>query len=236
MKQLTSLQKTGLTARRPDLWRPFAPLVLAVLFSAFFTHAAFGQNDETELIKRFSKKMQEMKMVKTTFSMTQKNIQDKVTNVQEGRLIFVENSYRLDFMGMETYFDGTTKWQYIPEANEVTVSSPTADESDILSNPPALFRDLDIRFKSRFLREFRRKGRTYCEFEFYPRNLQQPYVSLRLQLAKETLKPVKFRYQSKDGNIYTIDIKTFDLARQAAEQKFVFDTLAHPDIEIVDLR
>lgn len=196
----------------------------------------FAQNTNTELINRFSKKMQEVTSVNTTFIFTLENVQEKISDSHHGKLIFKDKKYVLELMGMETYFDGTTKWQYIKEANEVTISKPEGQEGNFLDDPTALFRDYDKNFKSKFRREFQQKNRTICEFDFFPKNLNLPYASLRLQIEKETLEPVMFRYQGKDGNNYIVKIKNFKTNQQPRDEKFVFDPQKHKDIEVVDLR
>lgn len=208
-------------------------------FTAVFTllsTMAFSQDANTKIIKDFSQKMQGLHSVNTSFSFTLENVQEKISDSHQGKLIFKDKKYVLELMGMETYFDGKTKWQYIKEANEVTVSLPQGEEGTFMDDPTALFKDYDKNYKSKFRQEFKQKNKTICEFDFYPKNLDLPYSSIRLQIEKETLDPVMFRYQGKDGNNYIIKIKNFKMNQQIKDEKFTFDPAKHKGIDVVDLR
>lgn len=209
--------------------------LLSIVF-ILLTSTVFAQDANVEIIKEFSKKMQELQSVNTSFSFTLENIQEKISDSHQGKLIFKDKKYVLELMGMETYFDGKTKWQYIKEANEVTVSLPQGEEGTFLDDPTALFKNYDKNYKSKFRKEFKQKNKTICEFDFFPNNLDLPYSSIRLQIEKESLEPVMFRYQGKDGNNYIIKIKNFKMNQQIKDEKFTFDPSKHKDIDVVDLR
>lgn len=209
-------------------------LIIAALLIPVHTIA---QDAETEIVNKFCYNMQNAKGVTASFTFTLENIQEKISSSYQGKLLFSDNRYILELMDMETYFDGTTKWQYIKKANEVTISTPMqTNEDGFLENPTALFKDYDKNFKTKFRREFSENKRTICEFDFYPRNLNLPYSLLRLQVEKETLNPVSFKYQGKDGNSYIITLKSFKTNQQHKTEMFTFDVKKYKNIEVVDLR
>ncbi|MEN6501372.1 MAG: outer membrane lipoprotein carrier protein LolA [Tenuifilaceae bacterium] len=184
----------------------------------------------------FSSKMLEASSINATFSLTIENRQENVANTQQGEILIKGNKYLLKIMGMEVYFDGSTKWQYIGEANEVTISTSGGELGSPLDDPAGIFRDYESRFKVRFISETRVKNRTLVEMDFYPKALDSPYVSVKLRFDKVSLEPVFIRYHGKDGTSYIVNISQFKTNVPAPDGTFTFDISTRKGIEVIDLR
>lgn len=211
--------------------------ILAILL-VFVPFCIFAQEnpDATQAVKDFSQKMQTVKTINATFTFTLENLQEKITDTHQGKIIAKGNKYILEMMGMEIYFDGITKWQYIKEANEVTVSKQTTSDGGFLDDPSKLFKDYDKNFKSKFIGEHKAKNRTIYELDFFPKDLNLPYSAVKLQFDKNTLEPVLIRYQGKDGNNYIIKVKTFKSNLPVRDDRFTFEPQKHKGIEVIDMR
>lgn len=211
-------------------------IILLLLF--FAPNYIFGQDnpDATKAVKDFSQKMQTVKTINATFTFTLENLQEKITDTYQGKIIAKGNKYLLEMMGMEVFFDGTTKWQYIKEANEVTVSKQTTNDGGFLDDPSKLFKDYDKNFKSKFIGEHKEKNRTIYELDFFPKDLNLPYSAVKLQFDKNSLEPVLIRYQGKDGNNYIIKVKTFKSNLPVRDDRFTFEPQKHKGIEVIDMR
>ncbi len=210
-----------------------------ILLLLFFTPIyIFGQENPnaTKAVKDFSQKMQTVKTINATFTFTLENLQEKITDTYQGKIIAKGNKYLLEMMGMEIFFDGTTKWQYIKEANEVTVSKQTTSDGGFLDDPSKLFKDYDKNFKSKFIGEHKEKNRTIYELDFFPKDLNLPYSAVKLQFDKNSLEPVLIRYQGKDGNNYIIKVKTFKSNLPVRDDRFTFEPQKHKGIEVIDMR
>lgn len=192
--------------------------------------------ESSQAVKEFSQKMQTVKTITASFTFTLENLQEKITDTHQGKIIAKGNKYILEMMGMEMYFDGVTKWQYIKEANEVTISKQTNGDGGFLDDPSKLFKDYDKNFKSKFIGEHKDKNRTIYELDFFPKDLKLPYSSVKLQFDKNTLEPVLIRYQGKDGNNYIIKVKTFKSNLPVREDRFTFEPQKHKGIEVIDMR
>ncbi|MBQ9470557.1 MAG: outer membrane lipoprotein carrier protein LolA [Bacteroidales bacterium] len=199
---------------------------------------AMAQADEgAKIAQKLSKKIQSAQSVSCTFSFTLENLEQKQTSTYPGSISFKGNRYVLNLMGMETRCDGSTKWQHIAEANEVTISTPEpASSGEFWSNPVAVFSQYDKDFKSKLRGELKVKGRTVYDLAFYPRNLNLPYSAITLHVDKETLTPVMLKYHGKDGNNYVIGIEQFKLNKPMPDTQFSFDPAQHKGIEVIDLR
>lgn len=189
-----------------------------------------------EVVHDFSIKMQNLKSLSAGFTFTLENVKEKITDTHEGKILVKGNKYYLELMGMEVYFNGTDKWQYLKEANEVNVSKPENVENGFFDDPTKLFKDYEKNFKSKFIGEKNQRGKELYELELYPIDLNAAYSILKLQFAKRTLEPVLIKYQGKDGNNYIIKIKTFKSNVPIKDDRFNFDVKKHKGVEVVDLR
>ena len=97
-----------------------AALTCSLTIFSFGQSAPLGK----DLVRLFSEKIQSYQTIKTVFAFTLENLQEGLTDTYDGTLSYKGKQYNLSLMGMEVYYDGETKWQYIPEANEVTISKP----------------------------------------------------------------------------------------------------------------
>jgi len=211
--------------------------LVLVIFTLISTSAVAQESqDAPQAFRDFSSKMLSYSSIHADFGFTIENLKEKVSDTQQGEILIKGNKYLLKIMGMEVYFDGSTKWQYIGEANEVTISTSGGEPGSPLDDPAGFFSDYESRFKTRFVSETMVKNRMLVEMDFYPKALDSPYVSVKLKFDKVSLEPVFIRYQGKDGTNYIVNINKFKINIPAPDSTFTFDVSAHKGIEVVDLR
>ena len=210
----------------------FFLLVVCLSFNVSGQNAPLGK----DIVNAFSVKMQNLTSLTAKFSFTLENLQEKITDTHEGEIVVKGKKYNLELMGMQSYYDGVTKWQFNKEANEVTISKPTVIEGGFFDDPTKLFKDYEKNFKSKFIGEQVVKGRNIYELELYPIDLKTPYSKLNLTFDKKTLEPVQIKYQGKDGNNYIILVKVFRSNVIVRDERFTFEPKKHKGIEIIDMR
>lgn len=213
---------------------------LAVVFLLVSTIGlvCFGQTAPLgkDLIKSFSEKMQSYQTINAEFTFTLENLQEGFTDTHKGVLNFKGKKYKLELMGLEVFFDGATKWQFIPEANEVTISKPSSLDGGFFDDPTQIFRDYEQDFKSRFIGERVERGVTYYEVDLYPEDLSVSYSIIKIVFKKNNLEPVSIKYQGKDGINYIIEVKKFTANTPIRDEDFVFNPAKFRGIEVIDLR
>ncbi len=199
---------------------------------------SFGQTAPLgkDLVKSFSEKMQTYQTIKADFTFTLENLQENFSDTHKGSLKFKGKMYCLNLMGMEVYFDGTTKWQYIPEANEVTISKPSTLDGGFFDDPTQIFRNYEKDFRSKFVGERVDRGVSYYEVDLYPEDLAVSYSSIKIVFKKNNLEPVSIKYQGKDGINYIIEVNKFKPNAPLKDDDFSFEMNKHRGIVIVDLR
>lgn len=189
-----------------------------------------------DVIKSFSEKMKSYQSIKASFTFTLENIKENISDSHEGKLLLKGSKYFIDLMGMEIYFNGTTKWQYIPEAKEVTISTPTTIDGGFFDDPSKIFSDYEKNFKSKFIGEKVEGGKSVYEVDLYPNDISVSYTIIKIKFSKENLEPQMIKYQGKDGNNYIIKVKKFKANALAKDEDFAFEPKKIKDIEVVDLR
>jgi outer membrane lipoprotein carrier protein len=207
-------------------------LIAGFIFASNAQTAPLGK----DLIKSFSEKMQSFQTIKADFSFTLENLQEGFSDTHKGDFSFKGKNYTLNLMGMKVFFNGTTKWQFIPEANEVTISKPTSLDGGFFDDPTQIFRDYEQDFKSRFIGEKVEKGVSLYEVDLYPEDLSAPYSIIKIIFKKQNLEPVSVKYQGKDGVNYIIEVSRFRSNVPINDTDFAFEPTKHKGIEIVDLR
>ena len=211
-------------------------LLPILLLSLYVTVNAQNAPLGKDVIKSFSEKIQTYNTIRATFTFTLENLQEGFSDIHEGKISLKQKNYFLDLMGMQVYFNGETKWQFIPEANEVTITKPTTVDGGFFDDPTKIFQDYEKDFKSKFVGERVEGNRGIYEVDLYPEDLSVPYSIIKLTFDKNTLDPISIRYQGKDGNNYIIDIKKFEPNVPVKDNEFTFDQSKFQNIEVVDLR
>ncbi len=212
--------------------------LLVLLSIVAISNLSIGQTAPLgkDLVKKFSEKMQAYESIKAEFTFTLENLQEGLSDTHKGSLKFKGKSYFLGLMGMEVYFNGETKWQYIPEANEVTISQPTSLDGGFFDDPTQIFRDYEQDFKSKFIGERVDKGISLYEVDLYPEDISVPYSIIKIVFKKQNLDPVSIKYQGKDGINYIINVKSFKANQNLKDVEFTFNQSKHKGIVIVDMR
>ncbi|HAB50565.1 MAG TPA: hypothetical protein DCE80_00050, partial [Ignavibacteriales bacterium] len=113
----------------------------AFLLVLFTTASLFAQQDPEakKILDKLSAKTKSFKNIQIEFKIDYINLKDDYKNSSLGTIVLQNDKYKLDFMGIESFYDGKTLYSYIVESNEVNISEPDTDDTDILSNPKQIF-------------------------------------------------------------------------------------------------
>ena len=150
--------------------------------------------------------------------------------VQSGVCAINGKKTYVKFAGMETFFDGTTQWVFMPDNNEVSVSEPTPAEQRE-SNPLLMVRDYAQTHRVGFDEDTDAENFMVC---LYPTIAKQvEYFRIKLSIDKKTyaLRRIEFCQRNADRIVLTIDSQQ----PLPKEFQFVFDPKQHPDVEVNDL-
>jgi len=211
-------------------------VIALVTFAFYFESQAQSAPLGKDVVKNFSEKLQTYSSLKSSFTFTLENLQEGFTDTHEGTILLKQKKYFLNLMGMQVFFDGETKWQFIPEANEVTISKPTSIDGGFFDDPTKIFQSYEKDFKSKLIGEKVENNRGIYEVDLYPEDLSVPYSIIKLHFDKRTFDPISIKYQGKDGNNYIISINKFEGNFPVKDEDFIFDPAKFSNVEVVDLR
>jgi outer membrane lipoprotein carrier protein len=213
--------------------------ILFIITGLITANFAFSQKDPAAQVHldKVAEKSKSAEALSVTFEYEMQDMKENQMNFsQSGKAILSGNKYKIIMDGSEIYFDGSTLFNYIPDANEVTISKPDPDYDDVfLSNPSRIFTLYTEDFKYRLLREFDESGENLVEIDLIPEDLDQSYSRIRLHIDKNSHEIVRAKLFEKMGGRYTIQFKNYKLLNGLKENTFSFDTSTHPDIHVIDM-
>ena len=206
------------------------PLFLLFPSQAQITHNSQGQLDQnaTDILKKASARFQQNVAFNVTATILDGN--KKQLAKQNAQVRYFKGKYHLTVEGQELISDGNVVWQWNKQANEVTVSTLSTDDIDLL-NPGRLLENYQRSFKAKYIRTDE-DGTAIIDLT--PRSTRS-YHKIRLFIREDDGLLRRIEVQKYDSGREIYDISDFKRASNAASQ-FTFDPAKHPGVEVIDMR
>lgn len=208
--------------------------ILIILACALVAAPAWVRADERakEILDKAVEALRAYPAVEVDFDLTMVNEAEDIREKHSGKAFMKGDMYRVDVMDTENYFDGELIYTYMPEAGEVNIKYPEEDEEEML-NPTILFDIHNERFDQRLVEE--KDGRAYVELT--PKEEHHQIAKIGVWVDTKANRVEEVTSFGKDGNNVVVTIKSLKKPdKELADSFFKFDTEAHPDVEVVDLR
>lgn len=172
--------------------------------------------------------------VKIVFTTTIEAASSKKKNNVSGTLVVMGNKFRLTMNGTEAYFDGKTQWVFVPESNEVTISTISARDQKQMNPLSVLSQYRGKDTKIMYSREASTSA-SQVAIDLFPTSKSANEFRILVKLDKRTNAPQTLQLFGRDGSKTTVIIKLFQ--KISADNKcFTFDLKAHPKVSVNDLR
>lgn len=212
--------------------------LLSIITLIIFAFPSFAQDEETakQILDDFSSRLNSFSSVKADFTFTDINLREQTNDSYEGNVTFKGDKFRLNVLETETWFNGKTLWNFLPDVNEVNVSEPDQEDDVILYNPFKLFTSPEARFKYGFRGELSEGGEPVYEIDLIPLDLEQEYSRIRIRILKLSMDLLSVKYFRKDGNNYLIEMSNLSTNIDLPDSHFSFRVSEHPGVEVIDLR
>jgi outer membrane lipoprotein-sorting protein len=210
-------------------------LVSALIVITGFT---FAQDPKAkEILDKLSQTNKSYQTVQIDFSFTLNNPKNNTTETNEGWVALKGKSYRLHMpaLGMDLFSDGAATWSYLTESNEVNISENEAN-SDAALNPANLFTIYEKGFNYTYAGEENFNGKAVFVIDLVPENKTKEYTKVRLFIDKTKYQILKAISYNKDGNTYTLVLKSIKTNQNLADDFFKFDPAKYPKVQINDMR
>jgi len=210
--------------------------IICFLFIGMLSFNLSAQNSKAKtILDQVSAKNKEYTSIMADFTFTMDNEEEDIHEVSEGNIILKGDKYRLKLMGVDTYFDGTTMYSYLIDADEVNIKEPDEDDDEAL-NPAKIFSIYESGFTYKYVNEEKNTKGNYHIIDLFPNNTDKGFSSIRLRINAKTNQIESLKSIGKDGNNISIVLKKLTPNLSYSSTDFVFDTKANPDVEVNDMR
>lgn len=207
---------------------------LALLLCTILTIQSFAQADNRAktILDKAVATIKALPAVEIVFELSMINTAEHIQETHPGKAYMKNSMYRIDVMDTENYFDGEIIYTYMPEAGEVNIKNPDDNEDEML-NPTILFDIHNQKFEQKLVEE--KGGKAYIELT--PKKEHHQIAKIGVWINTKTNQVEKVTSFGKDGNDIVITIKSIKQPEKELDQSFFrFDTAAHPDVDVIDLR
>lgn len=154
---------------------------------------------------------------------------------QEGQIKMKGKKYYVLLGENQVYSDGTTRWTYSEEMEEVYVDN-VAGSDDVL-DPSEIYTVWESGFKHYYVKESTLNGRTIHIIKLVPIEPdEESFHTVRLYIDKAKMEVLKIEILGKQGDNITYSVKSFKSDIPYSDSDFVFDLKEHPGVTEIDNR
>lgn len=164
------------------------------------------------------------------------NKADGIDEEQSGSILFAGEKYKLIISGQEIISNGETMWTYIADADEVQISEvPEESDDEMFMNPSKLFTIYESGFKYVYDKSETIDGKVVDVIKLYPENPdERSFHTIVINVLHEKNQIHSMVIKSKDGNIFSYELKKFSPNVSTNSATFEFDESKAGDV--IDLR
>jgi outer membrane lipoprotein carrier protein len=212
-------------------------ILIIICSFIFFSVSAQVDQKARLILEQASKKMQSFETISVDFTFTMENVKMKIHEKNSGLLYMKGDKYqvKLPDMGMQVFSDGKSVWNYMKEANQVTISN-AGEEGQGVIDPTTIFNVYQEGFTYKFIEDKPVNGKVISYVELVPVDKAKEYSKMVAGIEKEKQLIFSLVTFGKDENQYGIYVNNFKSNLPIADSDFVFNKAKFGDVEVVDFR
>ena len=189
------------------------------------------------ILDELSKKTKTFTTVKAEFEIITTGADGKQKDKTTGTMWHKGNKYKLEIKGQTIFCDGKTQWTYIKDDNEVQINDAPDPAKDDKISPSNIFTIWEKNFKYFFDKEEVQNGATVQIVKLIPLEPgKKPYHTVKLFIDKVKNQIISVKVMNKDGNVTTINVKSFTPNADMPDATFTFNKKDYPGVTETDLR
>ena len=150
-----------------------------------------------------------------------------------GTMWLRESKMKLEAEGITTWYDGKTRWCYVPSSNEVSIDEPSKKEMAAMN--PYTFMGLYKKGFKMKVKETVLRGEAVYEVYLKARYAKMDVEEVYIDIRKSDYRPLCIRVREKD-DWQRVSILDFKGNQNLSDEFFTFDSNEHPDVLINDIR
>lgn len=142
--------------------------------------------------------------------------------------------YRVKIADQDIYCNGVKVWSHNLSTNEVQVLDASDMDEDAIT-PQNIFTIYEKGYKIRMREEKVEKGKNIAIIDLFPMEpKKKDYTSISMKIDKANYQLLQATINSKDGGIYTYNIKKTNFNIPLEDSFFAFDKAKFPKAVIID--
>ena len=209
--------------------------IMMLLISVSALTLAQTDKKAQQILSGLSTKYKSYKSIMADFSIVIENTKDKTKQEQKGTLYLKGHKYKLQIDGQDIISDGTTRWTFLKDANEVQIDNQKSNDN--LITPSNIFTIYEKGWLSKYDGDQKLKGIVYQIVELVPtEGGSKNIIKVRLVINKNQKTISSAKIFDKNGSIQTISLEKFIPDAAGDESIYVFNTNKYPGSEVIDLR
>lgn len=207
--------------------------IMSLIAAMMVSVSAFGQIKSATSVMNSMVNVLKNNTIQTNFGLVVKDANSTSPSIMGGTFLMKGNQFNFNTKEMQVYFDGKTQWAYMPEINEVSISTPTEKEL-AETNPLALLQAYSSKSTTRHIKN--NAAKDAYTIELTPKDKASEIKKIQVVVNKKTYYPQSIQLVDKKGMISTLALTKFQTGVKTDDKTFTFNSSIYKDIEINDLR
>lgn len=150
-----------------------------------------------------------------------------------GTMWLRENQMKLDAEGITTWYDGKTRWCYVPTSNEVNIDEPSKKEMAAMN--PYTFMGIYKKGFKMTVKETVLRGEAVYEVYLKARYAKMDVKEIYVDIRKSDYQPLCIRVR-ESNDWQRVSITNFKSNLKLENEFFTFPTNDYPNVLINDMR
>ena len=150
-----------------------------------------------------------------------------------GTMWLRENQMKLDAEGITTWYDGKTRWCYVPTSNEVNIDEPSKKEMAAMN--PYTFMGIYKKGFKMTVKETVLRGEAVYEVYLTARYAKMDVKEIYVDIRKSDYQPLCIRVR-ESNDWQRVSITNFKSNLKFENEFFTFPTNDYPNVLINDMR
>ena len=150
-----------------------------------------------------------------------------------GTMWLRENQMKLDAEGITTWYDGKTRWCYVPTSNEVNIDEPSKKEMAAMN--PYTFMGIYKKGFKMTVKETVLRGEAVYEVYLKARYAKMDVREIYVDIRKSDYQPLCIRVR-ESNDWQRVSITNFKSNLKFENEFFTFPTNDYPNVLINDMR
>ena len=210
-------------------------LMLAITIIAAATLSAQGTDGgATTILQSVAKKYQTFTSMSINYTFKVEK-DKKVIQTMTGTIKIKGEKYTAKLGNQELFCDGKTIWNYQKESEEVSIFEVDPDDPDNILNPAKLLKGWSKIYSAKFIREETQQNKVLQIIDLKPLKQADVY-KVRVLIDKNKKELYALSTYEVDNTVSTYYIDKFTANAALDDKQFTFDTTAHPEVDVYDMR